>query len=412
MSNKNAMFFFMIILSIQFALAEDLELKSISEPDDLCPGSTGLFTDLIKNNLNTPIQVTVSSSGTAASFVTTVPQGFTLNPGKTKTIYSYTSPRSSTPQGDYTLTISAESGELSKTLVHNFNIKDCYDYSLKVIDEEKIVCPGQQTRFDFELRNLGNFMNSYILDLEGEYSTKAMLSDSAVSLNPGELKVINVNVNTDENDVGNKQFTLVSKPNIGSYIRSASANVLIDECYDFELQSNQNLITTCDRNLVTIPITIKNSGTAQNTYSLQAVGPAWANPEINTITIPAGQSGNVNLILSPDYGVEGNYQVSLKAISDKGKDTVSNNFNVQVNKCYDVNLLIQQDSDNICNALEKDYEVVIRNNGKNKQEFTIDLRGPTWSSISDNSITLDPSEERKLTLRINPDRNYIHLKRI
>ena len=401
MSNKKTLLFLALILLIPLSLAQDLEIIPTSQPDSLCPGTTGVFTDVVRNNGNSPLQVTVVSSGSASDFTTTVPQGFTLLPGKTKTIYSYMSPKSTTPQGDYSLRISAEAGQETDVETHSLQIVDCYDYSLSTVDSEKLICPGQSTRFDFELRNNGNYINNYRLDVTGEYSSNVILSDSLITLEPGQLKIVNANVFVPENDQGSKDFTISSEPNIGSF-KSTRATVKIDSCYDFNIETSQNLITTCDHEITTVPVTIRNIGTSENTYNLRAIGPAWANVENTRVVIPAGSSRDVNLILSPDYGVEGNFQVSVEANPEKGRETITSTFSATVNKCHDVSLQIQADSDNLCSALEKDYEVSIRNNGDFEEEFLISLSGPVWSSISDTSLTIEPNTEEKITLRVSP----------
>lgn len=401
MSNKTILLFLILVL-IPITLAANLEIESISEPDPLCPGSTGLYTDLLTNNGGSPLQVTIISSGSASDFSTTVPQGFVLQPGQSKAVYTYISPRTTTTEGDYSIKVSAEAGTNSAEITHPIIIRDCYEYSLSLVDQEKRICPGQEAKFDFRLENNGNYLNTYGISLQGEYASKVTLSDTFVSLPKEGFKIINAYVQSSEVDMGTKEFTLVSTPNIGSYPKSQEATVILEECYNFDVSTQKDLINTCDHNIVTIPVTIQNKGTTENTYNLQAIGPAWANVENNKATIPAGDSKTVNLILNPDYGVDGSFQVTFKATPQKGTQTVSNSFNVLVDKCHAVTLITQQPSDELCAALEKTYGVTVRNNGKVKQTFSLDISGVDWASLDQNSITLDPGQEKEITLTINP----------
>jgi uncharacterized membrane protein len=152
-----------ILLILPLAYAQNFDIYADSFPSELCPGSTGLFTDMLKNLDTEPLSFTISTSGTSSSFSTSVPQGFTLLPGQVKTIYTYVSPRSTTNTGTYSLNIKANSNGKTKDITHTAIVKDCYEYTLEALQTEKHVCPSDSETFEFKIQNNGEYTESYTL---------------------------------------------------------------------------------------------------------------------------------------------------------------------------------------------------------------------------------------------------------
>ena len=107
MSDKNKGFFliFVFFFSILFSVRAEIDLAEGVNPGIMCPGATGLYTSIITNTGILNKQYTITTSGSASSFATSVPQGFSLNPGQSRTLYTYVSPRSTTSIGTYSLDI-------------------------------------------------------------------------------------------------------------------------------------------------------------------------------------------------------------------------------------------------------------------------------------------------------------------
>jgi len=289
--NKLFGFLIIIVLCLQLAVASDLNLYKGSGPDELCPGSTGLFNDVIENSGDESIEVSVSSSGTASVFSTTVPQGFILGPGEIRTIYTYVTPSSITSIGGYELDISAN----SESLTHGLIVRDCFDYSLTSLESEKHICPSTTESFSFEITNNGDYAETYDLSIGGNYPGQVTLGESVVSVSAGDNKVIEVYVEADENSLGDYEFNLVADPYAGSVVKSAEALLVVDPCYDFNIETDKDSISFCEHSQEIVFIEVVNDGSTENVYDLEIEGPSWANLENNKLTIDSGSSGNVNL---------------------------------------------------------------------------------------------------------------------
>ena len=400
-SNKKIIFLVLMLLALPFAMA-DFELYTESSPSEICPGSTGLFTDIIQNTGMDSLSFTISTSGTASAFSTAVPMGFTLYPEQIRTIFTYISPYSSTNIGTYSLDMIATTDGDSKELNHNVIVKDCYEYFIEALDQEKHTCPCESDKFDFELTNNGQFTESYTLSVEGEYSSSVVLSTDQVTLNSGESEIIYAYVTTSCSDLGDYDFTLKVTPYNSNSIRTATSTMIVDPCYNFDIQTERDLLNICEHTLETVPITIENSGSTSNKFELELNGPLWANLDRNTLTIAPNSVGVVNLVINPDYGVEGSFEMEFSATPERGEIKAYNIFDVNIKQCHGVSVDIEKSLDKICNSLENTYNVNVRNVGEYSKEYYFNVDGPDWATLDKTSATLEVGEETQLTLTINP----------
>ena len=400
-SNKKILFLVLAVLVLPFAKA-DFELFTESSPGEICPGSTGLFTDLIQNTGVDPLSFTISTSGTASAFSTAVPMGFTLYPEQIRTIFTYISPYSTTNIGTYSLDMIATTAGDAKELSHNVIVKDCYEYTLEALNQEKHTCPCESDKFDFELTNNGQFTESYTLSVEGEYASSVVLSTDQVTLNSGESEIIYAYVTTSCSDLGDYDFTLKVTPYNSNSIRTATSTMIVDPCYNFDIQTERDLLNICEHTLETVPITIENSGSTSNKFDLELDGPLWANLDRNTLTIAPNSVGIVNLVINPDYGVEGSFEMEFSATPERGEVKAYNIFDVNIKKCHGVSVDIEKSLDKICNSLENTYNVNVRNVGEYSKEYYFNVDGPDWATLDKTSATLEVGEETQLTLTINP----------
>ena len=387
-----------LLLSLQLAFAGELTLYQGSGPGELCPGSTGLFNDVVENSGSEAMQVSVSSSGTASVFSTTVPQGFVLGPGDIRTIYTYVTPSSSTSLGGYALDISANSELLSHSVV----VKDCFDYSLTSLESEKHVCPGETESFSFEIANDGEYAETYELSVEGNYPGQVSLGEGVVSVASGSSKVVEVYVDAGDDSLGDYELNLVTNPYAGSVVRSAGALLVVDPCYDFSIETEKDSVSFCEHSQETVSIEVKNDGSTENVYDLEIEGPSWANLESNKLTIGPESSGSVSLTLSPDYGVQGDFEVKFKVTPEKGNVQALNIFNVNIKKCHDVTVDVEKNSDTICNSLESNYNVNVVNNGEYDKEYYLELNGPDWADLDERSLSLGVGEDAQVNLVVSP----------
>jgi uncharacterized membrane protein len=400
-SNKKILFLAIMLLVLPLAKA-NFEFYAGSSPDEICPGSTGLFTDVVQNTGAEPLSFTLSTSGTASAFSTAVPMGFTLSPDQIKTIFTYISPRSTTNVGTYSLDVVATANGQSEEINHDVLVRDCYEYVLVALNEEKHACPCGTEKFDFELTNNGQYTESYTLSVEGEYTSNVVLSTNQLTLDSGESELIYAYITTACSDLGEYGFTVKATPQNSNSIRTATSTMVVDACYDFDIQTERDLVNMCEHTQETLPITVENTGSTNNEFTLDLDGPLWANLEKTTLTVAPNSVKTTNLVLNPDYGVEGSFEIEFSAEPEMGDVKAYSVFNVNVKKCHGVSVDIEKSLDRICNSLENTYNVNVRNVGEYSKEYYFNVDGPDWATLDRTSATLDVGEETQLTLTVNP----------
>lgn len=405
-SNKYKLIF-IITLLILFAkvlyAAEDFRAFSSQSPGEICPGSTTLYSDVVENAITTPLAFTISNTGSSSSFTTTVPTGFILEPGQKKTIYTYVSPRTTTKVGSYTLDILISSDGQSESLSHKVEIKDCSSFSLTQINGLKEICPSDIEKYEFTLTNSGELQDTYDLRVEGQIAPWITLSESQVTLAKGQSKQVFAYISSTQDSLGDYEFTLVAQSKTNARVVTATARLKVNPCFDFKLITRKDFLSFCEHSTQTIPIDIVNDGSTQNTYTLEIDGPLWANLENNQIDLNPGESKTVNLILNPDYGVEGEFKVGFKATTKRGKLSNQNVFDISVQKCHSVAVDIEKSQDKICNSLSNTYNILVKNTGQFQKDYKLDIQGPTWSQIDSSRLSLDTQEEKQVSLKVNPD---------
>ena len=135
---------------------------------------------------------------------------------------------------------------------------------------------------------------------------------------------------------------------------------------------------------------------------MKTEGPLWANLNKNTVTLDKGEETTLKILLNPDYLVQGSYKIDLSIATIKGDLEGITSFNVNVNKCHDVALIIERDKDIICSSINNDYNVIIKNTGTVEKDFILKIDGPNWAVLDDNQIRIEPDEQRNIDLEIRP----------
>lgn len=395
-------FLFLIIISSPIVFGADNFKVFSGEDITVCPGSTALITDKIESISNNPITLTISSSGSASGFSTIIPNGIVLQPNSIKTIYSYISPRTTTQTGIYTLSLNIDSDGDSERIEHKIDVKNCNDFDIKALRVFENVCPAENTQVRFELKNLGSYDETYTIEAEGNIKDWISLSSDFISLKRDESKIITAFINAPSTAEGQYFFTLVIKSQTTDIVKFAESSIIVNPCYTFSVESDEASLTMCERSTEDIDLNLINKGSTVNTYKLSLEGPLWANLNKNQITLNKNQDSDFKILLNPELGVEGNFKIDLKVLTEKGSLQGITSYNVNVKKCYDVAINIERDSDIICNSLSNKYAVNIKNLGEVDTDYILSIEGPEWAKLEDQKLNINEGDEENINLEISP----------
>src|SRR3989338_4201288 len=167
MNNKKKNLTLSIFLIILLSLISppnvnaDFTVTNTQNEAVVCPGSTALFTSVVEGTGD----FTVNLEGSASSFSTVVPLGFSLI-AESKTLFIYSTPNSRVLPGRYDLTLVVNDGSIIKKTNFIINVGDCHKIAVSS-QQQKQVCGCNTERYSFLVKNEGNFQETYHLTIVG-----------------------------------------------------------------------------------------------------------------------------------------------------------------------------------------------------------------------------------------------------
>lgn len=152
----------------------------------------------------------------------------------------------------------------------------------------------------------------------------------------------------------------------------------------------------CENEKKFVPVLVVNNANRDDKYSLSAFGVSWASLNVKEFSLPKRQRGAVFLELSPSANTKGKYSVGVNAFSSNNvrKDLL---LNVDVEKCYSLRLELQEE-DKVCGGISKQYEGEIVNDGKQKSDVELNVKGPNWVEADKNAFSIAPKDKQKIEL--------------
>lgn len=376
------------------------QLTSTEDSVSLCPRNTQLFIDLVKNDGQQEQLVDVKVAGSSAAWATSIPTGFVLAPGEERAVYTYLTPMSNTFPANYDLDVKVNTADSSKIAHHTINVKDCHALTTSA-DLVKETCSGEKVTYEINVNNLGEFQEIYNLNVEGNIKDKVSLSENNIKLNPDETKKIIVYVESPK-ESGDYEFEVVTKSQTGA-VSYTKFRLVVNSCYDYSISADKDFLDFCDQSKQIVTLTLTNNGKLANQYGLSVDGPLWASLENTKVTLNPKESRKINLILTPDYSVSGNFEIKIKTLPDKGDTKAETVIKTKINDCNSVFVNVMGAKDEICNLITAKYDVVVKNNGKVAHTFIVNLDAPKWVSLDESkSFNLAPEAEKKLKLVVSP----------
>jgi len=400
MSGKRIVMFLILVLFLPLVIAqsEDFSLDYIEKVDYICPTSTSLYSFNVVNSGGIDSQYTITLSGDAAKWATAVPTGFSLSPGGSKTIYTYITPKSDSFPGKYNLGITVGTSKgLVKAIDHEVNVKDCHQVEI-VAEPPKESCPCDLVKYEFVVKNVGEYDTVYNLEVGGSASNYVTLSEKAINVGTGQSGIVYAYVES-LCDIGNYDLTLTAR---NKAVSSVTTGLNIKSCFDYVVDADKDYASLCEHSTDSFLATLTNNGDRINTYSLSVEGPAWVNLEKTNLVLNPGESGSVNMFLAPDYDVAGDFNINFKAVSEKGNIMAIKLFKANVRKCYGVIVDIAKDEANVCNSFSTSFPVLVKNNGEVREKYGLKLEGPEWSNLDESFVEINPGEDKTVNLNIAP----------
>jgi len=364
----------------------------------VCPGSTILIEDTVTADNAGSFEITVD--GSASGFVTTIPYSFDILAGESKTINSYVTPPSETTPGMYSFNVNIKHDGNIKQIRHDIVVENCNELSVE-IEKPQETCSCEAVTLKAKIKNNGIYEQNYELKLLGPAADFSKLEKQKIRLKPGQETEVTIYSNIPCGTIGSTDLTIQVESLETSAVASATTQITSRQCFGYTLQTEKDFYSICDGQSLSIPVTIKNLGSEQNTYEINFKG-KFSHITKKQLTIAGNSESEFNIEMTPPYLQAGTYILEIESLSDKGNIIIRKDITVEVRKCHDLTASIEKTDDKMCNALTNTYSIDVVNGGEVNTTVNLEMSGPEWAKLSQTTLTLMPKEHKTVTLEVSP----------
>ncbi len=349
---------------------------------------------------------------------------------------------------DYSTTITVTSRtnpDKSEIIVLKTRIKQTYGVELQPLDstietEDTLNGDYRIVEFQVDVENIGTGEDTFKLELDGDYSNWATLSETSfLSLNSKQKQVMTVTVKIPrETAIGDIPIILraISRGDDTLYeekndaLDEVTLTADVTQFYELTLTSAESTTKSgLPGDTIDFTITINNRGNGEDTVLLEKkdydLNWDWTLSARQFTLRPTGDAASGDkrdITLSVDiptdkYGESGTYDISIIVYSmDTPEGRISHNgndpliFTVKVDEEYDVELVLDYPSSSTEEKADPgrsiDYQVTVKNRGNTLDTFTLEASGSKsdWMNMPIKSVTIGPYKSTKVNFTVEiPD---------
>jgi len=280
------------------------------------------------------------------------------------------------------------------------------------------LCPCSNQAYAVAIQNTGSVASSYSVLASGSAAEWVIFSPNRFILNPGEKGSLFVFVNSECNIEGDYDLEIFITTNNG--LTKVIKQVLeFSQCYDYSLEQGKVIeevdgsisflrhegpYALCKDEQKYIPILITNNEDFENRYKLFLDAPEWATLNVDNVKLDAKKSGIFLINFDATDVEDKEYNFKLSAISELGKVQRKTNVKVNVEKCYNLELELEKEKDDVCSSGEgTNYQFIVINLGTTRQSISLEVEGPDWAGFE--NAALQPQTRNRLTTILNQSNN-------
>ncbi|MBN1923514.1 MAG: hypothetical protein JW791_02005 [Nanoarchaeota archaeon] len=306
----------------------------------------------IYNNMGSPVYYEISAGGKAAIFTSILGDtSFFLSNGESKKISFETY----LPfKGVYDLNIIVDNSKTGKTSYHyDFNVTNCHLFNVSVNDLQESYCTNGGINYTLNIENTGIYEESINVN-SGRFSFTAIVS-------PGEVKQYPLTFY--EEDVNDNRLQILAENEFYSDYKEYVLNISDCDFMGYEVSD----IELCEGDMKTHSLKITNEGVHTDFYNVSTKSKVL---ELNDtfFVLNPGQSKIIRFNITTSCEDKGYKITSLLVKSSLlGEVIVPVNYNVL--NCYDQNVWINEDFNNVCEGDAKNVTFTIENTGVKKNSY-------------------------------------------
>jgi hypothetical protein len=375
-------------LAIEHEVAVDITPKTI----DAKPCGIATYDIEVKNIGELEDTYEFSINGIPEGWYTLSQDSATLESGKSQKIYLFITPNCYEEkyglfEGTFVVTDTAGNSV-------NFTLNVVPDHILELKMPEQIkVCLGEDTEMKVTVKNKGNYTEEVYLTASGDAGEFVTFSEESFVLNTYEEKEVSIILTPVDVEYGNYSLTVEAKSST-SYARSSAVSVVeVTKCYDVEVTYPEE-VKACGGEAKKFEITVKNIGLKNDTYEIKV-------EDLNfsmTISLAPEEFRRVEMEFFKES--EGTYEIPFTVTSNYV--TKDGKITFIVEKCYGVNLTLEENEISIESGKGKLVKGTVKNTGTLADTFDI-ISDVIWSVIRPNRVTLISEQEESVYVYYSPE---------
>ncbi|MCF7866594.1 hypothetical protein K9L67_00390 [Candidatus Woesearchaeota archaeon] len=307
--------------------------------------------------------------------------------------------------GNKTITfqIHSQNNNLDALLSHELEIKRAYQFSQNT-QENVSVCINEKKYVPLTIKNEGKVTNTYNLQLLGNPSF-VKLQETQITLEPGKNKIINLEINPNQQNKGIYTFNIKTSTELGNLESKQQITLNTYDCYDFNVEILGYKPTKFCTGENTLDVKIINNGQTDEEIELYY----WDAKETSQIKdtklkILAGQEKSTQIKFKTNNSEEEHsiyVSAKIPRVNQIWKDEQKIITLTQA-ECTQITYLYTN--------LKPRYEhteasIKIKNTGTKTSEYTITYEGTENIKLQENKINLEKDEEKYVHLDIKHNTN-------
>jgi|GEM_PF-5693519 len=399
----------LLLFSISLFVSASIDVNYYSTVNDftLETGSTELslcqcaaYTDTVKvTNVGDSRAVFQVSSN--LDLVKVVDSAFSLDKGESKTVrLNMAVPCAAEGVYDLKINVQNDLGK-QKIISKSLSLGKCQNLKVDFFapNVTKGVEPCSDLKFNIVVSNPGVFQEQYTIDMP-QFEDMTVISEKDFFLQSKASKNISLKTKFPCDVYGTKNLVFNVNAVSNKLKVSIPFSVNILQNYNFSLTQIAESSFCYENGKQSFPVEIKNLVNVPNNYSLKLLNaPSFVTPEEASLALKGKEKQTVYIFVDAKELYQGDYDFVLHAKSGIGNTNNDLPIHVKVWSCFGLELSLPVESASVCQDTYQ-YDVVVRNDGSFKDNFSMSLSGPEFTSLSEEWVVLEPGQESVVKLKV------------
>ncbi|MBT7903444.1 hypothetical protein HN587_06290 [Candidatus Woesearchaeota archaeon] len=258
------------------------------------------------------------------------------------------------------------------------------------------------------VQNTGDIISSYSVSLAGEAQNWAITAPNFFIAEQGEKKSFNNFINIPCDARG--EYELITKIQTTLGLEKELNQVLnVQNCKNIEiLQKYEQKLEegVCPCTPAEYSFEIYNTGKHTETYKLSFDQYSeYITLSTDLLILTPGEKQEVNAFVNLPCEIYGNQSIILTVLAKESGMQGISEINLDINKCYDYTILSQENYA-VCQNAANQIDLNILNNAEFTNGYYLDIVGPEWVALTNETVALLPEETGSFNLLAIPTKEH------